>query len=264
MGLANAHSDLRARSIENDLASFRSLLGVERKDRAAILDAYDEELDAAFKNLPRWNPFDFKKLKKQQSYQDWAGDKSSSLLLLYGKTRAHSGSCCWLSRAANAVIETVGSTYGGMGLFFCQPERSITEEVPAPFVLRDIAYQLIDQEGEQLCKPSYYDSISKKVTQAAAKPSDLDTHFALLQQAVASLPSVLIMIDRIDRIRGDTLRWLEGLMRILKGARTRVHVLLIASSNGEDEPGGKLEPLVFARLEERLGHSFRALEDNNP
>lgn len=64
---------------------------------------------------------------------------------------------------------------------------------------------------------------------------------------------VYIMLDRIDRIKGDADRFINPLVRMVAESKCKLKVLLVASSNPHNLSGEKLTRDVVENVKEELG-----------
>lgn len=217
-------------------------------------------LDNAFSNLSRWEPLSFSDIEGEERYRQWTLNPKSSLLLLYGKSRAHDGDCCWLSAANIGLITAARRHFGANAVYLCQPHASTEEDVPLELILRDLAFQFIKQGSSKLSQPSVYKQVFESVEAVATATRDPEKACSLLAQTVELFDSVFILIDRSDRIAGNARDWLEHLARLLKSSKAKIHVVLIASANGNDEPGGKVGKCVIEAWEGFLDQNFYHLQ----
>lgn len=259
--------EMQEHATEGRLRKIREELGIGRKDLNSVLEEYDRTLDSVFKKIPIWTPLNpHDDLEKQSEYARWMNSPRSSLLLLYGRTRSHPGDCCWLSPAAHHIMTEVTSTHKceAFATCLCQPNKYFESDIPVSQVFRDLAYQLIEQCGDHVRVSSMYEQINQRTTAAAAaRPGNLEVHCSLLEQAMAPYRSLMLLIDRSDCIKGDTWWWLEHFVKLMNRLppSVKLKILLIASSNGNREPG---DPYVTDSLREKLGDRFCELELDRP
>ena len=92
---------------------------------------------------------------------------------------------------------------------------------------------------------------------------NVNAHFNLLQKVSQSFSDLTLIIDRSDLIIGETWSWLLHFVKLAKEMPQNLRILLIASSNGQTNSNGKLEPQLFKDLQQQLRHQFLRLELNN-
>ncbi|KAI9666538.1 MAG: hypothetical protein M1821_004474 [Bathelium mastoideum] len=265
------HSDLANRSVTDIeardegalLNRLKELIEPPVEDRAGRLAEYQRALDGAFQNMRRFSPFEMQVLEDQKAYQIWSRNFPSSLLLLYGETRAHAGHCCWLSPALFSVVGQAQSQGKIVAWFCCQKDATLNDSVSITTIVRDLVDQLLEQSRSQLRKQAWYEEILPYAKTVSNGTPDLSVLFALLQKVSQAFSEVLLVIDRSDLVRGETWNWLQHFVSAIKNSSQTLRVLLIASSNGNTEPNGKLESQVFGDLEAELHHRFLKLELNN-
>ncbi|KAI9685231.1 MAG: hypothetical protein M1822_004604 [Bathelium mastoideum] len=255
--------DIEARDEGALLNRLKELIEPPVEDRAGRLAEYQRALDGAFQNMRRFSPFEMQVLEDQKAYQIWSRNFPSSLLLLYGETRAHAGHCCWLSPALFSVVGQAQSQGKIVAWFCCQKDATLNDSVSITTIVRDLVDQLLEQSRSQLRKQAWYEEILPYAKTVSNGTPDLSALFALLQKVSQAFSEVLLVIDRSDLVRGETWNWLQHFVSAIKNSSQTLRVLLIASSNGNTEPNGKLESQVFGDLEAELHHRFLKLELNN-
>ena len=233
------------------------------ENRAERLTEYEVALKNAFRNLRRFKPFEMSMLEGQETYQVWSRNSSSSLLLLYGRTRAHAGHCCWLSPALLAIKKETEGQRKAFGWFCCQKDATLVDQVPITAVVRDFIDQLLEQGRPRLRNQAWYEVVLRYAKAVSNGRQDVNAHFELLQKVSESFADVILVIDRSDLVKGEPWNWLRHFAKLIKSSPHNIRVLLIASSNGNTEPNGKLEPHFFTELEEELRHRFLSLELND-
>ena len=205
----------------------------------------------------------FSAVEEQERYRQWIQDAKSSLLFLYGRTRAHDGDCCWLSAASRDLVIGARKRFHGTAVYLCQPSASADQGLTIEPILRDLAFQLLMQAGSKLSDASVHGQILKMVNATATTNREPGPAWSLLRQVVELFLSVFILIDRSDQIGGRASRWLEHLAGLLKNSNSTIHVVLIASANGNEEPGGKVGQRVISELHDNLSENFYALQMND-
>lgn len=77
--------------------------------------------------------------------------------------------------------------------------------------------------------------------------------FEVLGELLDSFPEVYILLDRVDRIKGDADRFLDPMVNLVKKSKCLTKIFLVASSNYHAHPDGKMTPEVLMSIEEGLG-----------
>ena len=256
-------ADIDARDEGVLLNNLREMVATPIKNRSARLRTYEEALNSAFGNLPRFTPFNMATLKNQQEYRTWETSSSSFLLLLYGETRAHAGSCCWLSPALFSIINQAQSREKKLAWFCCQRDAALGDPVSIKTIVKDLVDQLLEQSRYLLRKQAWYEEVLKCAVAVSNDAENVNAHFNLLQKVSQSFSDLTLIIDRSDLIIGETWSWLLHFVKLAKKMPQNLRILLIASSNGQTNSNGKLEPQLFKDLQQQLRHQFLRLELNN-
>ena len=130
-------------------------------------------------------------------------------------------------------------------------------DTPVYVVLSSLIFQILKAQTVVLQDPSHYQELMSKVSDPAWQASSAQSAFEVLHQLLSSLPEIYIFLDRIDRIKGNASRFLESLGESIKNSKNVLKVFLVASSNRQGHPEGKMTQHVLESLEEDLGsHRF--------
>ena len=131
------------------------------------------------------------------------------------------------------------------------------EDVPAQNVLSSMIYQLLETKMTILHDQSRYQAFNDRISAAAWGASDLKAPFAVLHELMNNERKVCILLDRVDRIKGQPDRWMQPFVKMMKESSCELKIFLVASSNGFEVPEGKidsdlLESLRYELAEEEL------------
>lgn len=126
-------------------------------------------------------------------------------------------------------------------------------DTPVYVVLSSLIFQILEAQPAVLRDGSRYQELLSKVSDPAWQASSGQRAFEVLGQLLSSLPEVYLFLDRIDRIKGNAGRFLESLGELVKYSKNVLKVLLVASSNRQGHPEGKMTKDVLESLEEDLG-----------
>lgn len=240
--------------IENQrLGELKAKLLQENPTQNDILDRYSSSVSEAFKNPGRLRNLDVNNIIQTETYTNWENCKKSSILLIHGTTELKRGDYSWLSPAIFHFIRHFNDQHR-LVLFHCCHDRNYMElDTPVYVVLSSLIFQILKAQTVVLQDTSQYQELLSKVSDPAWQASSAQTAFEVLHQLLSSLPEVYIFLDRIDRIKGNASRFLESLGELIKSSKNVLKVFLVASSNRQGHPEGKMTKHVLESLEEDLG-----------
>lgn len=137
------------------------------------------------------------------------------------------------------------------------------KDVPAHGVLSNLISQLLDAKASILRDEARYQELRRTITDPAWRAAQLKMPFVLLHELLDEFLDVDIVLDRVDRIRGDAHGFMSSIATLMKDCRSRIKVFLVSSSNGSDRVGGKISAEIQESLEDDLGSNrFWSLERN--
>ena len=137
------------------------------------------------------------------------------------------------------------------------------KDVPVHIVLSSLISQLLGAKASILRDDSRYYELSIEFSNPAWRNHQSGIPFAVLHEILCLFPDVDIVLDRADRIRGDANKFINSLVSLIQGSKTRIKVIIVSSSSGYDRVGGKFSEELQERLEEDLGSErFWSLEAN--
>ena len=126
-------------------------------------------------------------------------------------------------------------------------------DTPVYIVLSSLIFQVLEAQTAVLRDGSWYQELLSKVSDPTWQASSAQSAFEVLQQLLNSLPEVYLLLDRIDRIKGNASRFLESLGELVKNHKMVLKIFLVASSNRQGHPEGKMTKNMLDSLEEDLG-----------
>ena len=249
------------------LASLKRLLG-EHHDPKEVLAQYSSKISLVFQNIQRLKTFSFDRLVQEESYSAWERSRTSCMMLLHGRTALTKTTYSWLSPALFGLVSPTHDHQRLVVFYMCQVESHMEKDVPAHTVLSGLVAQLLDAKASILRDQSRYDALSRAFSDPAWRANRPEISFAILRELLDSCPnlypSVYLIVDRVDRIRGDGQFFMSSLVTLIKESKIRLKIFLISSSNGYDRFGGKLsESIQEVGEEDQLGpNRFWNLEWN--
>ena len=217
------------------------------------LDKYSSAVSEAFKNPGRLRNLDVNNVTQNETYISWKNYKKSSIMLIHGTTEIKKGDYSWLSPAIFHFIRHFKDQHKFV-IFHCCHDRNFMEaDTPVYVVLSSLIFQILQTQTAVLRDGSQYQELFSKVSNPAWQASSAQSAFEVLRQLLSSLPEVYLLLDRIDRIKGSASRFLESLGELVKKSENVLKVLLVASSNRQGHPEGKMTKNLLESLEEDLG-----------
>ncbi|KAF2868193.1 hypothetical protein BDV95DRAFT_610160 [Massariosphaeria phaeospora] len=239
---------------DNDrLDSLRRLLHVELEDIEIDPENYDTRLEDTFSRLRRLPPLDVDaQVQSQPVFAEWKQAKVSSIILLHGATVApKQTSYSWLSPAATRMVRESRDGGGITGhnsafayhLCHISDTHAIPQnEISPSVVISGIIYQILKSDyGKQILRnEQHYTALQRKLETFDRLISKPTAHsqklIGLLAQVFvnARIQKVLIVVDRIDRVRGGISRVLDLLASLVESTTSTVKIFLTARSRKFD------------------------------
>ncbi len=239
------------------------LLLEENRDRDEVLAQYSSEVTATFRNLQRFRAFNYDRLAEEESYRAWDKSRVSCMMLLYGRTAATRTGYSWLSPAILQLIKQQRAQKQHMIFGLCQVQPFMEKDVPAHAVLSNLVSQLLDANVSILRDDTRYQDLSRAFCDPAWRTNNARLPFTVLQELLNLSPNMHILLDRVDRIQGDSYAFMNSLVSLIKDCKSKIRIFLVASSNGYDRVGGKFSEELQESVEDDLGpERFWSLERN--
>ena len=184
-------------------------------------------------------------------------------MLVHGKTAVTKTGYCWLSPAILELITLLRSQKQRVIFGLCQVESFMEKDVPAYAVLSSLISQLLEANASILRDDTRYQTLTRTFSDPAWRNHQPKMPFAVLQELLNLSPDTYILLDRVDRIRGEAHGFMNSLVSLIRDCKSKVKILLIASSNGYDRVGGKYSKELQESVEDDLGSErFWSLEMN--
>ena len=219
----------------------------------AIVNKYSSAVSEAFKNPGRLRNLDVNSITQNETYINWETYRKSSILLIHGTTELKKGDYSWLSPAIFYFIRHFNHQHRFVLFHCCHDTNFMESDTPVYVVLSSLIFQILEARTAMLQDSSQYQELLSKTSGPAWQASSAQTAFEVLHNLLSSFPEVYLFLDRIDRIKGNARRFLESLGELVKNSKTVLKVLLVASSNRQGHPEGKMTKHVLESLEEDLG-----------
>lgn len=220
-----------------------------------ILDRYSSDVRGSFKNPGRLTTLNMDRLAEEKSFNHWDKCSNSCMFLLHGRTAVTTRDYSWLSPAVFHLIQVYRDQNRSVIFHCCHDQLFMEQDTPSHIVVSSLVYQLLEARPSVVRDQPRYQDLSRKFSDPTWHANQPRIPFAVLGELLDSFPEVYILLDRIDRIKGDADRFLDPLAKLVKESRCRLKVFLVASSNGQTDPQGKMKLDLLESVEEELGPS---------
>ena len=175
------------------------------------------------------------------------------MMLVHGKTAVTKTGYSWLSPAILQLITQLRTQKQRVIFGLCQVEPFMEKDLPRYAVLSSLISQLLEINASILRDDTRYQKLIRTFSDPVWRTHQPKVPFVVLQELLNLSPDMYILLDRVDRIRGNAHDFLNSLVSLIKECKSRIKILLIASSNGYDRVGGKFSEEVQESVEDDLG-----------
>lgn len=236
----------------------------KNRDHNDLLAQYSSEVGAAFRNIQRLQTFNFDRLMQEESYSAWNHSSASGMMLLHGRTALTKTDYSWLSPAIFQLIAQCRAQKRLVIFHLCQDQAFMEKNIPAHALLSSLISQLLDARISILRDEGRYQEFSQRFSDPDWRAPQSKMPFAVLHELLdLSREDVHIVLDRVDRIKGDAHGFMNSLATLIKDCKSKIRIFLVSSSNGYENFGGKMSAEVQDSMEEELGsEGFWSLEWN--
>ncbi len=223
-------------------------------DTNAVFEEYSILVGESFRNTGRLTPLNIDRLMRNRSVKEWEENRKGCMLLLFGRTENTYTDYCWLSPAVFHLI----NLYRGQNrvvIFHCCHDRVFMEsDTQAQAVLSSLVYQLLQAKAMILRDQPRYQELYRRFSDPMWRAFPLKMPFIVLGELLNEFPEVYMLLDRVDRIKGQADRFLDPLTDMMKKSKCVIKVFLVASSNNHADPNGKITSDVLRCAEDELGY----------
>ena len=229
-------------------------------DPHAELERYSSAVLETFKNPVRIQNLNVNRVVEDPAFSRWENSRKSSLMLLHGTTAITRGDYSWLSPSVFHLI-THYQQQGKTVLFHCCHNSVFMEkDTPIHAVISSLVYQVLESTPILLRDGSRFQEIMSKSSSPQWHESSSNDAWKVLQVLLGLVPEVYILLDRVDRILGSAYRFLSSLVNLIQSSHSMIKVFLVASSNRQGHPEGKMTEQLLESTGEELGaHQFLRL-----
>lgn len=247
---------LQALHVQNEsrlLSILKEQLLPRAYDPNSVLEKYSPLVIDSFRNPGRLTVLNVDRLMRNSSFRKWEENTKASMMLLYGRTGIPTRDYCWLSPAVFHLIK-VYRARNHVVIFHCCHDRIFMEQdTQAEVVLSSLIYQLLQAKATILRDQPRYHELNRKFSDPKWRTIPSRMPFAVLGDLLDGFPEVYILLDRIDRIKGQADRFLDPFTNMIKRSECVIKVFLVASSNNHAHPNGKITSEVLTNAEDELG-----------
>lgn len=217
------------------------------------LDQYISDVKQAFENPGRLRLLNMDEFEEEAAFNGWEKSAESHMLLLRGSTVVTTVDYSWLSPAVFHLIDLYRAQYRVVIHHCCHARVHMEKDTPIHVVLSSLIYQLLAAKIAILQDRPRYQELKQKFSDPKWRANTATLPFAILKELLTMFEEVYIMLDRVDRIRGDADRFIEPLVRLVAESTCKLKIFLVASSNPHNLLGEKLTRDVVDSAKEELG-----------
>lgn len=219
-------------------------------DPRRALEQYSSDVKQAFENPGRLRLLNIDEFKEEAAFDCWEKSAKSHILLLRGSTVVTTVDFSWLSPAVLHLIDQYRAKDRLVVSYCCHDRVHMEKDTPLHVVLSSLIYQLLEAKASILQDRPRFEELKQKFSDPKWRANTATLPFAILKELLTMFEEVYIMLDRIDRIKGDADRFINPLVRMVAESKCKLKVLLVASSNPHNLSGEKLTRDV---VKEELG-----------
>lgn len=241
--------DSRLQNEKRLLVALKGQMQLGLYDANDVLDTYSVAVREAFKNPGRLKLLNFHHLTQEESFKNWESNSNSSLFLLHGRTALTKTDCSWLSPTIFDLIGRYRDQRSVVIFHLCHDRVFMEKDTPSSVVISSLIYQLLEA-NTTILDQSKYEELSRKFLDPRWRAGQSQFLFAVMGDLLNIFSEVYILLDRVDRIKGDADRFLDPLLGLMKRSKCKVKVFLVASSNFQRDPEGKITADLLESLEE--------------
>lgn len=173
------------------------------------------------------------------------------MMLLFGRTENTYRDYCWLSPVFHLIKLYRGQNH--VVIFHCCLDRVFSEpDTQAQVVLSSLVYQLLQAEATILRDQPRYHELNRRFADPKWRTTSPQKPFAVLAELLNGFSQVYILLDRIDRIKGQADRFLDPLTDMIKRSKCITKVFPVAVSNSHAHPDVKITSNVLTGAEDKV------------
>ena len=235
------------------LAVLRPYLLPDTYDPNDVLNRYSSEVRQSFRNPGRLTLMNVDQFMQEAVFKQWENSRKSCMILLQGRTAITSPDYSWLSPVTFRLIDMYRAQ-SCLVIFHCCHDRVFMEQdTPVYPVLSSLVYQVLDARSAILRDQQRFKELRGKFSDRSWRANSAKAAFTVFSELLESFPKVYILLDRVDRIKGDPDSFMDPLVNLVKWSKSLIKVLIMASSNHQSHPEGKLSPDLLESIDEQLG-----------
>lgn len=235
------------------LGTLKRKLLLGRPDPLNILEQYSSMIRVAFKNPGRLRNLNFDQVIDDNAFRHWESAKVSSMILLHGTTALTKTDYSWLSPAVFRLVDRYRDQHKPVFFHFCHDRAFMEPDTPVQVVLSSLIYQVLVANPSVLHDVSLYQELCLKFSDSEQHASLAQTALDVLKSLLDRLPQAYLLLDRVDRIKGNMRSFMNLLVELIQNCRATIKILLVASSNRQTHLEVKMTADLLETVEEDLG-----------
>ena len=225
----------------------------ETYEPSEVLSRYSSQVKQFFRNPGRLSLLNVDELMQEAVFKQWDDSRKSCIMLLQGRTAITSGDYSWLSPATFQVIDLHHTQDCLVISHCCHDQIFMEQDTRIHFVLLSLVYQVLDARSSILRDQQRFGELRRKFSDRSWRANSAKEAFTVLSELVEPFLNVYIILDRVDRIKGDPDIFIDPLVNLVKWSKSTIKVFITASSNHQSLPEGKLTPDLLDNIDEQLG-----------
>lgn len=216
------------------LAQLEEALQIE-KTTPDTLALYCEKL-----NFPgvskKYIRFDFGMLSKNPMFVAWDAAPDSGLMLLHGHSLKYNTDLFWLSMAAFQMQDFVRRRQDAvLAYHFVQTDAWMADDVEIWVVIANVIWQILKGRPHLLRKDARATRLRINVQKWNREKPD-PKPFEDLLELLDDIPVTYIVLDRIDRCKGQSSKLIDRLLGLALNCKNIVKIFAVWGDGGGKEP----------------------------
>ncbi|KAI4142990.1 MAG: hypothetical protein L6R39_004752 [Caloplaca ligustica] len=255
-GVDDVRKSLRDSQVQLEterLGTLRRKYLLGKPDPQMVLEQYSSNLKEAFKNPGRLRNLNIDQILDDNAFARWENANASSMILLHGTTAIKKGDYSWISPAVSRLIARYRDQHKSVFFHLCHDSAFMEQDTPLQVIFSSLIYQFLEANPSVLHETSMYQELCSKFSDAEQNASPAQTALDVLKKLLDMLPETYLLLDRVDRIKGKASSFMGLLVKLIRESRGKTKILLVASSNLQVHPEGKMTVDLLESVEEDLG-----------
>ena len=241
------------RQNQNALLNELKKLLLDGYDPGRILTQYSSEVMKAFENPGRLIFLNIDDVLNDSAFDHWDRNPESCIMLLRGSTVVTNVDYSWLSPV---IFHLIGRYHAqGRTVVFncCHTRLHMDKDTPIHAVISSLVYQLLEAKKSVLQDRSRFQELKQNFSDSQWQANRPELPFAILHELLNAFQEVYILLDRVDRIKGDADRFMKHLLVLIEKCNCKIKVFLVASSTPHNLSGLKWTRAIVENAKEEIG-----------